>query len=64
MNDRKVFRTLIPLVIEEIIFYDKGYGNDKPDAVLRKYQELQDAREWLESKVNALNVKDYDYESG
>ncbi len=63
MNEHRVLRTLIPLVVEEIIFYDKGYGKDKPEAVLKKYNDLLDAREYLERRVNQVNEKDYDHES-
>ncbi len=56
--DREVLKYLITLVNEEIVFLDRGYGKDKPEAVLAEYKKCQDAREWLQAKVMVLNQRE------
>jgi hypothetical protein len=56
--DREVLKYLITLVVEEMVFLDRGYGHDKPQSVQDEYQQCKVAREWLEAKVMLLNQRE------
>ena len=56
--ERETLIYLITLVNEEMVFLDRGYGKDKPDAVLAEYRKCQNAREWLQAKVMLLNQRE------
>lgn len=53
-----VLKYLLTLVVEEMVFLDRGYGTDKPDTVRAEYKKCQNAREWLEVQVNRLNQRE------
>lgn len=58
-SDRDALAILTRLVIEEIVFLDKGYGEDKPEGVKKEYDALQAALNWLHFKTEELNRKEY-----
>lgn len=62
MSERDILKTLTKLVAEEIIFLDRGYGKQKPDALQREYDALQDALRWIHLKTEELNRREYTYE--
>lgn len=59
MNERKVYGLLLRLVREEIIFLDKGYGDNKPAKLQEEYGLLQDALSLLNNSVELLNQEEY-----
>lgn len=57
--EREVLKLLIRLVVDEMVFIDRGWGQEKPEHLEKEYAQLGEAREWLEMKVNTLNEKEY-----
>lgn len=56
--ERDTLKYLMNLVNEEIIFLDRGYGNNKPKSVQDDYKRCQRARKWLEDKIMLLNQRE------
>jgi hypothetical protein len=56
--ERDTLKYLLTLVVEEMVFLDRGYGHDKPQSVQVEYQRCKDAREWLEARVELLNQRE------
>lgn len=59
---REKIAMLMVLVTNEIIFFDKGYGDDKPALVQMEYNLLQSTLRWLEQEVVALNEREFPLE--
>lgn len=47
--------TFRKLVVDEIVFYDKGYGDDKPVLVQKEYDKLQSCLFFLDREAERMS---------